>query len=50
VTASIGIATLGPDDTLERLVARADEAMYAAKQGGRNRVEAARAAAPPSVK
>ncbi len=41
VTASIGVATVGPEETLEALVARADHAMYAAKARGRNRVETA---------
>lgn len=40
VTASIGIATLRPDDTLASLVGRADQAMYEAKAAGRNRVVA----------
>lgn len=39
VTASIGVASLGPGQTLEELVARADRAMYTAKSRGRNRVE-----------
>jgi diguanylate cyclase (GGDEF)-like protein len=38
VTASFGIAQYRPDDTFETLVNRADEAMYAAKAAGRNRV------------
>ena len=38
VTASFGVATLLPDDDLGTLLARADEALYAAKEGGRNRV------------
>lgn len=38
VTASIGVAVLRPEDDLETLYARADAALYAAKQGGRNRV------------
>jgi len=42
VTASFGIAELREDDVeIEGLVARADAALYRAKQGGRNRVEAA---------
>jgi diguanylate cyclase (GGDEF)-like protein len=38
VTASFGIAQYRPDDTLETLVKRADEGLYAAKAAGRNRV------------
>ena len=38
ITASIGIAELdGADDTLERLIHRADTALYRAKDEGRNR-------------
>lgn len=39
-TVSIGLAELKPDDTLETLLARADEALYRAKETGRNRVVA----------
>jgi diguanylate cyclase (GGDEF)-like protein len=40
VTVSIGMATLIPDanNSIATLIARADEAMYAAKNAGRNRV------------
>jgi two-component system cell cycle response regulator len=41
VTASVGIATLdGPQDSPEGLLKRADQALYVAKRGGRNRVVA----------
>jgi diguanylate cyclase (GGDEF)-like protein/PAS domain S-box-containing protein len=39
-TASIGFAVLGPDDTLEHLLASADAALYRAKSAGRNRAVA----------
>ena len=38
VTLSIGVAIGEPDDTLESLRHRADEALYDAKDAGRNRV------------
>ncbi|MES2015082.1 MAG: diguanylate cyclase [Pseudomonadota bacterium] len=38
LTASFGIAAMGPDDSYESLLARADKALYVAKLGGRNRV------------
>lgn len=42
ITASIGVATTGPDcSTVEALYAAADEALYAAKAQGKNRVEVA---------
>ncbi|WP_095107146.1 sensor domain-containing diguanylate cyclase [Pseudomonas sp. Irchel 3E20] len=37
ITVSIGLTTLQPDDTLHSLLSRADQAMYRAKQTGRNR-------------
>lgn len=44
VTSSFGVATLTPDAVsvgYEQLLSKADEALYRAKEGGRNRVEAA---------
>ncbi len=38
VTVSIGAAVPEPDDTVESLIARADERMYRSKAAGRNRV------------
>jgi len=47
VTASFGIATFPEDgDTKKDLFARADEAMYAAKSGGRNAVRLSTPSAP----
>lgn len=41
VTVSVGVATLAPDESGEELIQRADQALYRAKEEGRNRVEAA---------
>jgi two-component system, cell cycle response regulator len=38
VTASLGVAELVPDESVEHAVDRADRAMYTAKSSGRNRV------------
>jgi diguanylate cyclase (GGDEF)-like protein len=37
-TASFGVASFEADDSITTIVARADRALYAAKEGGRNRV------------
>ncbi|WP_417683951.1 GGDEF domain-containing protein [Roseibium sp.] len=39
ITISIGISTFKPGDTAHSLIARADEALYAAKHSGRNNVK-----------
>jgi diguanylate cyclase (GGDEF)-like protein len=41
VSCSFGVAQFEADDTMQSLLARADQAMYQAKKGGKNRVEIA---------
>jgi two-component system, cell cycle response regulator len=48
VTASIGVTIVAPGDDCDRALKRADDALYAAKAGGRNRV-ATRLAVPPPI-
>ncbi len=38
VTASFGVTTIRPDDSMVSLIKRADDALYAAKKAGRNQV------------
>lgn len=41
ITVSIGLAAAGPGESFQSAMRRADAALYAAKRGGRNRVERA---------
>lgn len=45
VTASLGLAERLEGESLEQLIGRCDKALYAAKDGGRNRVQLAESAA-----
>jgi len=44
VPISIGVAESLPGDSVEGLIARADQGLYKSKEGGRNRVTSAAAA------
>ena len=53
ITASFGLARLGPDETAEAFLARADAKLFEAKSAGRNRVVVERigeAVATPAVR
>jgi diguanylate cyclase (GGDEF)-like protein len=45
VTASVGVTLLAHGESLEPALARADEALYRAKNSGRNQVQVGMAAA-----
>lgn len=49
VTVSIGIAEYRPGETVSSLIGRADQALYAAKHAGRNRVHCATEGGGPSA-
>jgi diguanylate cyclase (GGDEF)-like protein len=46
-TVSIGVATFAPGATVQQLIECADQALYAAKTGGRNQVQVGAPPGPP---
>jgi two-component system cell cycle response regulator len=49
ITASIGVATAVPGESADAVIDRADQAMYAAKLGGRNRLRVSEEETAPSA-
>ena len=49
LTVSIGLADIDAKYNIEQLLKHADDALYCAKQGGRNRVETVPSDAPLAV-
>jgi two-component system cell cycle response regulator len=49
ITVSIGVAVATAGDTVDSLLQRADEALYEAKNGGRNKVVAQKSPQPPPL-
>lgn len=49
ISISLGVAELQPRETLDGLIARADQALYLAKQQGRNRVMSSQVGPPQAV-
>ncbi|NEX20225.1 diguanylate cyclase, partial [Thiorhodococcus mannitoliphagus] len=47
VTVSVGVVVLEGEETLEKAISRADHALYAAKDAGRDRVMVARTTPAP---
>ena len=50
VTVSIGVTEIASGESLEKAIARADQALYQAKRNGRDRVEVLAADPPEAVK
>jgi two-component system cell cycle response regulator len=49
ITISVGVAVAEPGDTVDTLLQRADDALYEAKNGGRNKVVAQKSATQPVI-
>ena len=50
ITVSLGVSSHEPGEDTQLLIARADDALYRAKENGRNRVEASLGLQPEKTK
>jgi len=50
ITISLGVAVAEPGDTVDTLLQRADDALYEAKNGGRNKVVAQKTTPQPAIR